>query len=141
MIPIQVLSKTGYAFIPASKTAAIHKAPVTHAITVTVGEGGTISPRGTILVNHGDSKTFTISPNKNYLIESVTIDGINQGKITTYTFTDIVENHSISATFKYNDNATTEEGSKPAPTEPMPTEPAPTKPAPTEPTLTEPTPT
>ena len=75
---------------------------VTHVITATAITGGSISPSGSVIVNNGESKTFTITPNRNYSIADVKVDGNSQGPISTYTFSSVTEDHTISATFKYN---------------------------------------
>lgn len=71
----------------------------TYAITATSGANGTISPSGTISVNAGASQTFTIAPNAGYQISSVSVDGVNQGAVATYTFTNVNAAHTISAAF------------------------------------------
>jgi hypothetical protein len=50
-------------------------------------------------VNHGANQTFTITPNTGYNIKSVVVDGVSQGPIASYTFTNVTSNHSISASF------------------------------------------
>ncbi len=65
--------------------------------TSTPGGHGTITPGGT--VNYGDSFPVTITPDSGYQVLDVLVDGVSQGAITGYTFTDIQANHSISATF------------------------------------------
>ena len=74
---------------------------VTHTITATAGTGGSISPNGSVTVNEGESITFTITPDSNYSIEDVKVDGISLGKITSYTFSDVSTDYSIAATFSY----------------------------------------
>ena len=70
-----------------------------YTITATANEGGSISPNGSVTVNEGDNITFTITPNSNYTIEDVKIDGVSGGKITSHTFDNVTENHTISASF------------------------------------------
>ncbi len=72
----------------------------TYTITSSAGTGGTISP--TITVNSGADATFTITPNSGYSVSQVTVDGVNKGAITSYTFTNVTANHTISATFVAN---------------------------------------
>ena len=64
--------------------------------------GGTISPAGTFMVTHGDSKTFEIIPNANYMIDRVDVDGISLGALPFYTFNNVKENGRIEAYFKLN---------------------------------------
>ena len=69
-------------------------------ITATAGEGGKIAPEATTTVYKGTSKVFTITPDKGYHIESITVDGENVETIATeYAFEDIVANHKIEVTY------------------------------------------
>ena len=72
-------------------------------ITASAGSGGTIIPSGNISVNYGDSKTFTITPDKGYKISDVKVDGKSVGAVSTYTFSNITDNHTIEATFEKNE--------------------------------------
>ena len=69
-------------------------------ITATADEHGKIDPAaGTVTVPKGESKTFTITPDSGYRIKDVLVDGVSVGAVSTYTFEDVVENHTIHATF------------------------------------------
>ena len=50
-------------------------------------------------VDCGSNQAFTITPDPCYSINDVKVDGSFQGPITTYTFTNVTANHTISATF------------------------------------------
>lgn len=69
-------------------------------ISASASDGGSISPEGNITVNMGDSQTFTITPKTGYAIEDVKVDGISVGAVSTYTFTNVIIDHTITATFK-----------------------------------------
>jgi C1A family cysteine protease len=69
-------------------------------ITSSSTPGGSISPSGTITVNYGDSKTFTINPDKGYKISDVKVDGKSVGAVSTYTFEKVIDNHTIEVTFE-----------------------------------------
>jgi hypothetical protein len=83
----------------------------TYTVTATSGAGGVISsytgrstPAGggaiTETSNSGASPVYTIVPNTGYVISSVLLDSVSQSVATTsYTFTNIGANHTISATF------------------------------------------
>jgi PKD repeat protein len=71
-------------------------------ITASAGSGGTISPSGSVVVSYGTNQSFTITPNTGYSINTVTVDGVSQGTITPYTFTNVTAAHTISATFTIN---------------------------------------
>jgi hypothetical protein len=68
-------------------------------ITSSAGSNGTIDPLGTVTVKSGTSQTFTITPNSEYQVEDVTVDGVSRGSITTYTFSGVAADHTIKATF------------------------------------------
>jgi hypothetical protein len=68
-------------------------------ITPTAGAGGTIDPGTPQTVVYGGSIEFDILPDTGYLVADVGVDGVSQGPITTYTFTNVTANHTISATF------------------------------------------
>src|SRR5678815_605966 len=70
----------------------------TYTITVTAGANGSITP-GTGSVNCGDNATYTITPDACYAIADVLVDGVSQGAVGTYTFTNVTADHTISATF------------------------------------------
>jgi len=74
--------------------------PITFTITSSAGSGGSISPSGAVTVNSGDLKTFTITPNNGYKISDVKVDGISIGAVSTYTFTNVTDNHTIEAVFE-----------------------------------------
>src|SRR3990167_484973 len=73
----------------------------TYTITASSGANGTVTPTGTTTKNYGTSQTYTIAPaNSNYRINNVLIDNeVGVGAVSSYTFSNITANHSISATF------------------------------------------
>jgi len=74
--------------------------PITFTITASASAGGTITPSGTVNVNYGDSKTFTITPNSGYKISNVKVDGGSVGSVSSYPFQNIISSHTIEATFE-----------------------------------------
>ncbi len=73
-----------------------------HSILATAGANGSISPSGTITVGHGASQTFTITPSACYRISDVVVDGASVGAVSSYTFSNVQSNRSISAYFALN---------------------------------------
>ena len=71
----------------------------TYTITASAGSRGSISPSGNVTVNHGADKLFTITPDAGYQIDDVLVDGSSVGAVSSYTFTNVTEDHTISATF------------------------------------------
>ncbi|MBN1844924.1 MAG: fibronectin type III domain-containing protein [Sedimentisphaerales bacterium] len=68
-------------------------------ITASAQAGGTVSPAGTILLAAGQSQTVSITPNANYKILEVLVDGVSQGSISSYTFENVQQNHTLLARF------------------------------------------
>ena len=95
--------KTSQADVDAKKAeikAKIADIQTQFTITATAGEGGKIAPEATTTVYKGTSKVFTITPDKGYHIESITVDGENVETIATeYAFNDVVANHTIEVRF------------------------------------------
>jgi hypothetical protein len=74
-------------------------APNTYTITASAGSNGSINPSGNVTVNQGSDKSFTIAPDTGYQIDNVLVDGSSVGAVSSYTFINVTEDHSISATF------------------------------------------
>jgi hypothetical protein len=70
-----------------------------YTITATAGANGTISPAGVTTVNRGGSQTYTITPNAGYMVQRVLVNGAYKGGVTSYTFTDVTWNSTISVSF------------------------------------------
>src|SRR6185369_3335404 len=70
-----------------------------YTITATAGSNGVLTPSGSVSVNAGTNKTISVTPNTGYHIAGVIVDGTPQGAITSYTFTNVMANHSMSASF------------------------------------------
>ena len=84
--------------ITSNHNLVVTSEPFKYTITTSAGSNGSITPSAT--VNYGSSKTINMSPSTGYEVNEVIVDGINKGKITTYTFNNISDNHTISVTFK-----------------------------------------
>jgi hypothetical protein len=101
-------SVTSYNFINVitshTISATFNQNPV---ITASAGSGGSISPTGSVSVTYGGSQTFIITPNTGYSVASVIVDGVSQGAITSYTFSNVQTTHTISASFAINTYAIT----------------------------------
>jgi hypothetical protein len=79
----------------------------TYVINPTADANGSITPGIPPTVNYGDSSTFTITANTGYHITDVGVDGVSQGAIDTYTFSNVTANHIITAAFAINTYALT----------------------------------
>jgi len=85
--------------VTANHTIAATFAINTHTITTSTDGNGTISPNGSVSVNHGASQSFTITPNDRYNIRDVLVNGVSVGAVSTYTFNNVTGDHTIAATF------------------------------------------
>ena len=71
----------------------------THALTASAGAHGSITPSGTVIASDGADQSFAITPDANYRVADVVVDGVSQGAITSYSFTNVAEDHTIAASF------------------------------------------
>lgn len=79
-----------------------------HTIRASAGANGTISPAGWTSVGEGGEQTFTITPDAGYAVAKVLVDGRSVGAVTSYTFRDVTQDHTIEAVFmKANGNPQT----------------------------------
>ena len=85
--------------LPALDAIAPPVDAVTYTVTATAGAGGTVTPAGVTTVIAGGSVTYTIAPAYGYNIGGVLVDGSPVGAVTTYTFSALAANHTISASF------------------------------------------
>lgn len=89
-----------FAAVNANQTITATMTAKTYTITASAGSNGSITPNGNTTVNYGAAQTYTINPANGYVVENVTVDGMSMGALTAYTFTNVVANHTINATFK-----------------------------------------
>jgi len=72
---------------------------IQYTIIASAGLNGAISPSGNVIVNQGSSQAFTITPYTGYKVSSVLVDGVSMGTVTSYTFSGVQADHTISASF------------------------------------------
>jgi hypothetical protein len=70
-----------------------------YTVTASAGANGSISPDGAQTVASGGNVTFTITPTAGYHVADVLVDSVSVGAVTSYQFTNVTANHTISATF------------------------------------------
>jgi hypothetical protein len=68
-------------------------------ITATAGSNGSITPSGGVSVIYGQDQTFDFSPNSGYQISYVQVDGQSQGVVSTFTFSNVTQDHTIRVYF------------------------------------------
>ncbi|MEN8756854.1 MAG: fibronectin type III domain-containing protein, partial [Desulfobacterales bacterium] len=99
-----------FSHVTEGHTISARFAANTFTITATPGSHGSISP-GTVSVEQGSGKTFTITANSGYEIADVVVDNQSKGAVTSYTFNDITTNHTITATFDAVSTVSTDDDS------------------------------
>ena len=82
--------------------AAMNIAPIQKEFTImaAAGEGGSITPCGTVKVERGMSQTFVIQPEEGYVISDVLVNGQSVGAVAEYTFCDVNADANITALFQ-----------------------------------------
>ena len=96
----EISTSNNYSFtVTGNRTLVAHFVQSEHLIQATAEENGSISPSGSIIVTHGASQTFTITPDPDYETKEVYIDGSSIGATSSYTFTNVTVDHKIHATF------------------------------------------
>lgn len=69
-------------------------------ITSSADVNGSISASGTTTVNRGGNQSYSFSPISGYRISDVLVNGLSQGSISTYTFSNVVSDHTIRVLFE-----------------------------------------
>ena len=85
--------------VAANHTVSVSFSNQTFTLTSSAGSNGSISPSGTTSVNYGASQTFTFTPSTGYQVASVLVDGTSVGSPSSYTFSSVTANHTISVSF------------------------------------------
>lgn len=76
---------------------------ITHDVTATSGENGSISPEGVVHVREGGTKQFLFYPDDGYEVDKVYIDGTEITNLATkeyYNIANVTEDRTIHVTFK-----------------------------------------
>lgn len=73
--------------------------PVYFTISASSAENGTLSPAGETEILKGESQAFTITPDADYRIDDVMVDGVSVGAVASYTFDNVIADHTIEALF------------------------------------------
>ena len=98
---VSVGAVTSYEFtnVTANHTIEASFAIDTFTITASAGANGSIDPIGDVTVDYGASQSFTISASTGYHVADVLVDGASVGAVTSYEFTNVTANHTISVSF------------------------------------------
>ena len=68
-------------------------------VRASAGPNGSITPLGETSVGSGASLTYNIIPNAGFIVSALVVDGVQVAAATSYTFSNITANHSISVSF------------------------------------------
>lgn len=76
------------------------KEAATYTITASAPSAkGTVTPEGRTAVREGAAVLYTITANSGYAIRTVYVDGVEVGKTSSYNFSNVTGDHTISADF------------------------------------------
>lgn len=99
-VSVGALGSYTFTNVTAAHTISATFAINTYTIAASAGAKGAISPSGPQSVEHGVSKTFTITPVAGYRVAGVVVDGVSVGAVRSYTFSNVTANHTIAVTFE-----------------------------------------
>ncbi len=88
--------------VVANHTISATFTAITYEIVATAGEGGKITPEGTVVVKHGDNQSFTITPDKGYSVKGIKVDDADvdmETVVLPYVFENVTEAHTIAVEF------------------------------------------
>ena len=96
---VEVADSYTFTDVDESHTLRVAFAIDQYALTALPAVNGQISPSGVTNINCGGSLVYTISPNEGYYLDSLFVDGESVTPMTSYSFTDVSENHTIRPVF------------------------------------------
>ena len=100
---VGALTSYTFANVTVSHTISATFARRSLSITPSASANGTISPSAMQNVLYGAaSPAFTMTPASGYHVGAVLVDGVSVGTPTSYTFSNVTANHTISVTFASN---------------------------------------
>jgi hypothetical protein len=76
-----------------------------YLINAIAGDNGSIDPSDEVTAEFGDTVAFNITPDDDYMIGSVIVDGIAVGRVASYAFPKVDTNHVIQVIFSPVDAA------------------------------------
>jgi len=101
-VSVGALAEYTFAPLTAPHSIEVVFAINTYIIMSSASQGGTISPSGDVSVEHGQSPSFTITPEQGYDISDLVVDGTSVGPQSSYVFQNVTEGHTIAAAFASN---------------------------------------
>ena len=96
------ISLIGYDGQTFQMQVALEVTSTSHVVTITSGNGGSVTPIGANSVADGGSITVCIDPNRGFELDRMLVDGIEVEPIDgAYTITDVHSDITVSVTFVY----------------------------------------
>jgi uncharacterized membrane protein len=90
----------GYESGYSNEVSATTVTPLTYSVNAyALTTGGFVSPAGATNVTQGGNLTITITTETGYVIVDVQVDGVSVGPVSSYTFSNVQSNHTISVSF------------------------------------------
>ncbi|MBI5475229.1 MAG: T9SS type A sorting domain-containing protein [Ignavibacteriales bacterium] len=101
---LHVDSTSSYTFTNIHANHTIHAQFLINSYTIaaSAGSNGSIEPSGMVHKNYGESQQFVVTPNYGYHTDSLFVDGLHVDSTSSYTFYNIISDHSIDAKFALN---------------------------------------
>ena len=99
---LKVDSISSYTFdsVKSNQTISVKFKVQTFTITSSAGNGGSITPQGTSILNYGTRPIYTITPSTGFVIDTLFVNGLKVDSIISYTFDSVKANQTISVKFK-----------------------------------------
>ncbi|MBI3194167.1 MAG: T9SS type A sorting domain-containing protein [Ignavibacteriae bacterium] len=94
-------------FVPQGTVGEVSYTRYQVAVITASSEGhGTITPSGSVEITFNSNAEFTIVPDAGYRVNKLAVDGNEIDGEDSFTFSDVSENHTISASFVFDDSTT-----------------------------------
>lgn len=100
------------ALFPFAALAAQPQTAASYTITASAGEGGSVTPSGTVTVSGGGRQTLAVTPASGWHVLNLEVDGVPKKAAAKYTFSKISGNHTLTANFEKNRYTITAKGGK-----------------------------
>ncbi len=98
-VSVGALSSYTLSNVASNHTISATFSQITYTITGSSSTGGSINPPGIMTVTHGSNQAYSLTADYGYEISAVRVDNVPIGPVSSYTFSNITSNHTISAVF------------------------------------------
>jgi len=94
------VSSYTFSNITSNHTIEVSFAIRTYSITIASNYGGTVNPENLSEITHGSGVSITFIPDEGYRVGDVKIDGVSKGRIESWYFERISEDHLVTVVFE-----------------------------------------